>query len=230
MAMRTSPTSPTRRASRRSRFRFSAGDDGFFDYDNDGWLDLFVVNGHVYPQVDAQNWGTTWAQRPLLFHSDKGKLKLVPAVEGTGLAKVATARGMAFGDLFNDGHIDVVVNNMDSTPSLFRNVVNNGNHWIAFRLMGAPITEPGKPGSPRDAVGATVWVTANGFRQRADVIAGGSFASSPDQRPHFGLGSATTIDKLEVRWPSGHTETIPPPNKLDKFYTITEGKGLSAMH
>ncbi len=201
---------------------------GMFDYDNDGWLDLFVVNGHVYPQVDAQSWGTTWAQRPLLFHSDRGKLTLVPAVEGSGLAKLASARGMAFGDLFNDGHIDVVVNNMDGTPSLFRNVVNSGNHWIAFRLTGMPATVPGKPGSPHDAVGATVSVTANGFRQRADVIAGGSFASSPDQRPHFGLGSATSIDKIEVHWPSGYTEAFPPPAKVDAFYNLVEGKGLRA--
>src|SRR5579875_2794127 len=199
--------------------------DAFFDYDNDGWLDLMFVNGHVYPQADKQNWGTTWAQRPLLFHNEGGKLKLMPAVEGTALAKVAPARGMAYGDLFNDGHMDVVVNNMDSPPSLFRNVVENGNHWIAFKLVGAPAPQPGKPGSPRDAVGATVYVTAGGFRQRMDVIAGGSFASSPDQRPHFGLGTATVIDKLEVHWPSGRTETITPPKRLDTFYTLTEGKG-----
>ncbi len=202
----------------------------FFDYDNDGWLDLMFVNGHVYPQADTQNWGTTWAQRPLLFHNEGGKLKLMPAVEGTALAKVAPARGMAFGDLFNDGHVDVAVNNMDSSPSLFRNVVSNGNHWIAFKLVGAPPTQPGKPGSPRDAVGATIWVTANGFRQRADVTAGGSYASSPDQRPHFGLGSATAIEKIEIRWPSGHRETISAPRKLDGFYTITEGKGVAAPY
>ena len=200
----------------------------FFDYDNDGWLDLMFVNGHVYPQVDQQNWGTTWAQRALLFHNDNGKLKLVPAVEGTGLAKLAPARGMAFGDLFNDGHVDVVVNNMDTAPSLFRNVVGNANHWIAFKLIGAPSSAPGKPGSSRDAIGATVWVTANGFRQRADVMAGGSYASSPDQRPHFGIGVATSIDKIEVRWPSGRSETIVPPKKLDALYTLTESKGLSA--
>ncbi len=201
---------------------------GFFDYDNDGWLDLLMVDGHVYPQVDRQNWGTTFKQRALLFHSNKGKLSPVPAVEGTGLAKLATARGMAFGDLFNDGRIDVVVNNLDDTPSLFRNVVSNGNHWIAFHMVGAPGTDANKPGSPRDAVGATVWVTANGFRQRADVTAGGSFASSVDQRPHFGLGAATVIEKIEVRWPSGRKETIPAPTKLDMFYTLTEGKGLVA--
>ncbi|HEV2576809.1 MAG TPA: CRTAC1 family protein [Acidobacteriaceae bacterium] len=202
---------------------------GFFDYDNDGWLDLFLVNGHVYPQVDAQNWGTTWQQRPLLFHSDKGKLTLVPAVEGTGLAKLATSRGMAYGDLFNDGHIDVVVNNLDGPPSLFRNVVKNDNHWISFKLIGAPATEQGKRGSPRDAVGASVFVTADGFSQRQDVLAGGSFASSSDQRPHFGLGIANKIDKIEVHWPSGKVQQIPPPPDLDRFYVITEGKGIVPM-
>jgi hypothetical protein len=200
----------------------------FFDYDNDGWLDLFEVNGHVYPSVDQQNWGTSWAERPLLFHSEAGKLKLVPAVEGTGLAKVAVARGLAYGDLFNDGHIDAVVNNMDAPPSLFRNVVKNDNHWIAFRLIGAPSPAPGKPGSPRDAVGARVYVTANGFTQRVDVVAGGSFASSPDQRPHFGLGTATKIDKIEIRWPSGKVESIPPPTAVDRLYTVTEGTGILA--
>ena len=198
----------------------------FFDYDNDGWLDLFMVNGHVYPGVDQQNWGTSWAQRPLLFHSEAGKFKLVPAVEGTGLAKVAPARGMAFGDLFNDGHMDVVINNMDGSPSLFRNVVKNGNHWIAFKLIGAPPSGTGKPGSPRDAVGARVYVTAGGFTQRADVLAGGSFASSSDQRPHFGLGSATKIEKIEIRWPSGRVESVASPTLVDACYTVIEGKGI----
>ncbi len=201
----------------------------FFDYDNDGWLDLFMVNGHVYPQVDAQNWGTTWQQKPLLFHSEKGKLTLVPAVEGTGLAKLATSRGMAYGDLFNDGHIDVVVNNLDAPPSLFRNVVKNDNHWIAFKLVGTPATEPGKRGSPSDAVGACVFLTANGFTQRQDVLAGGSFASSSDQRPHFGLGDTKKIDKIEVRWPSGKVQQIPPPTEVDRFYLITEGKGIAPL-
>jgi hypothetical protein len=194
----------------------------FFDYDNDGWLDLLCVNGHVYPQVDKQNWGTSWAQRPLLFHNNAGKLQLVPAVEGTGLAEVNVSRGMAFGDLFNDGKVDVVINNLDSTPSLLRNVTKTSNHWIAFKLVGGPK-------SPRDAVGATIYVTANGFRQRQDVLAGGSFASSPDQRPHFGLGAATKIDKIEVRWPSGVKETVAPPSAVDRFYLLTEGTGLEPM-
>ncbi len=192
----------------------------FFDYDNDGWLDLFTSNGHIYPIVDQQPWGTSWKQRPLLLHNVKGRLEFVPAVEGTGLAKLATGRGMAFGDLFNDGRIDVVINNLDATPTLLRNVTKESNHWIAFRLAGGPK-------SPRDGVGATVYVTANGFRQRADVIAGGSFASSPDQRPHFGLGAATRIEAIEVHWPSGLKEEIAPPAELDRFYVLTEGKGAS---
>ncbi len=200
--------------------------DGMFDYDNDGWLDVFIANGHVYPSVDSQNWGTTWAERPLLFHSNAGKLTLVPAVENTGLAKLAAARGMAFGDLFNDGHIDVVVNNMDSTPSLFRNVVHNDNHWIAFRLIGSPQLSPRNRRSPVDAVGATVYLTAGGMRQRFDITAGGSFASSSDQRPHFGLGKATRIDKLEIVWPSGRVEPIAGPLTADRFYTIQEQKGV----
>jgi hypothetical protein len=190
---------------------------GFFDYDNDGWLDLFEVNGHVYPQVDQQPWGTTWKQRPLLFHNVNGKLQLMPAVEGTGLAEVSAGRGMAFGDLFNDGKIDVVINNMDGTPTLLRNVVKNGNHWVELYLVGAA-------GSPRDAVGATVYVIANGFRQRADVVSGGSFASTSDPRLHFGLGTATRIDRVEVHWPNGPVEQIHLPG-IDAIYTVVEGSG-----
>jgi len=194
----------------------------FFDYDNDGWLDLLTVNGHVYPEVDKQPWGTTFAQRAYLLHNNRGKFEFVPPVEGTGLAKVAVARGLAFGDLFNTGRVDVVINNLDSPPSLFRNVTKQSNHWIAFKLVGGPK-------SPRDAVGATIYVTANGFRQRQDVIAGGSFASSPDQRPHFGLGPATKVEKIEIHWPSGARETIPPPTAVDAFYMVTEGKGLTSF-
>ena len=200
----------------------------FFDFDNDGWLDLLTVNGHVYPKVDQQNWGTTFAQRVQLLHNLKGKFEFVPPVEGSGLAKLAVARGLAFGDLFNNGRIDAVINNMDSAPSLFRNVAGDDNHteqpnhWIAFKLIG------GK-GSPRDAIGARVFVTANGFRQRQDIIAGGSFASSPDQRPHFGLGPASKIDKIEVQWPSGLKQTVPPPPALDRFYTLTEGRELAPL-
>ena len=192
----------------------------FFDYDNDGWKDLFVVNGHVYPAADRMPWGTTWAQRPLLFHNLQGKgFDVVPAVEKTGLAKVMTSRGMAFGDLFNDGRIDTVINNIDSVPALMRNVADEHNHWVEYRLVGGPK-------SPRDAIGATLYLTVNGMRQREDITSGGSFQSSSDQRPHFGLGSATAIDKLEIHWPSGRVEELHPKG-IDGIYTIVEGKGIS---
>ncbi|MCU1322498.1 MAG: ASPIC/UnbV domain protein [Acidobacteriaceae bacterium] len=189
----------------------------FFDYDNDGWLDLLFVNGHVYPQVDQLDWGTSWKQRAILFHNTDGKLELVPAVEGTALAKVAVARGLAYGDLFNDGKVDAVVNNLDGTPSLFRNVSKQQNHWVALKLIGGPR-------SPRDGVGTVAYLTANGFRQRQDVLSGGSFASSSDQRLHFGLGPATKIDAVELHWPSGLIERVTLPG-IDGIFTVQEGKG-----
>ena len=194
----------------------------FFDFDNDGWLDLLEANGHVYPEVDNLPWGTTYKQRVLLFHNNAGKLELVPAVEGTGLAKLGIGRGLAFGDLFNDGKIDAIINNMDGSPTLLRNVVTNGNHWVELKLIGTGKTATGK--TPRDGVGTTVYLTANGFTQRSDVISGGSFASSSDQRLHFGIGGATTIDKIEVHWPGAAVETITLPG-IDRIFTVQQGSG-----
>ena len=199
----------------------------FLDYDNDGWQDLLEVDGHIYRNADANNWGTTWAQRPLLFHNDQGKkIEPVPAVEGTALAETLTSRGLAIGDLFNNGHLDAVINNLDAPPSLFRNVDANHNHWLSLRLIGSG--QPGPHGlkSSRDAIGATLYLTANGIRQRADIFAGGSFASTSDIRAHFGLGTATSVTSLEVHWPSGRTETFPVP-ALDRLQTLSEGKGTA---
>ena len=192
---------------------------GFLDFDNDGLLDIFVANGHVYPWVDQRDWGTTWAQRPLLFRNlDGAKFQEVPPATGSGLGKVFAARGAAFGDLFNDGHIDVVLNNMDSAPALLRNVVKNGNHWIAFHLIGGR-------GSPRDAIGAKVFVTTVNIRQRADVISGGSYGSTSDLRPHFGLGAFSKVDSVEIHWPDGKNESIAVPG-VDHIVTIVEGQGV----
>ncbi len=193
---------------------------GFLDYDNDGWKDLFVANGHVYPQVDSAGWGTTFKQRPLLFRNIRGqRFEVIPPVKGTGLAEVLTARGAAFGDLFNDGKIDVVINQLDDTPVLLRNVSPDNNHWIGLSLIGGPR-------SPRDAVGAAVYLTAGGMRQRGDVVSGGSYASSNDPRVHFGLGESAKIDAVEVHWPSGAVERIAPPTAVDQYYVIEEGKGI----
>jgi hypothetical protein len=192
---------------------------GFLDFDNDGLLDLFVANGHVYPVADQRDWGTTWAQRPQLFRSlDGAKFQEVPPAAGSGLGSVICARGAAFGDLFNDGHVDVVINNLDSTPTLLRNVVKNSNHWLTLKLVGGTK-------SPRDAIGAKVFLTAGGIRQRADVFSGASYGSSSDPRVHFGLGSASKIDKLEIHWPSGLREEFSLP-VVDRILTVVEGKGI----
>jgi hypothetical protein len=194
---------------------------GFLDFDNDGLLDIFVANGHVYPSVDQRDWGTTWAERPQLFRNlDGTRFQEVAPATGSGLALVVPARGAAFGDILNDGHIDVVLNNMDSPPALLRNVVKNGNHWIACKLIGG-----GK--SPRDAIGAAVFVTAGGVRQRGDVLSGGSYGSSSDPRVHFGLGSASKIERVEIRWPDGKKEEVAITG-VDRIVTVVEGQGIVA--
>ncbi len=192
--------------------------DAFIDYDNDGWKDLLIANGHVYPEADKYAWGTSWKQRPMLFRNLAGrKFEPVPAVEGTGLADVIAGRGMAVGDLFNDGKMDAVINVMDGHPVLLRNVSDDRNHWLELKLVGGPK-------SPRDAVGAAVYVTANGMRQREDVLSGGSYLSTNDPRVHCGLGKATKVDDIEVHWPSGRVERFPAP-EVDRILTVTEGMG-----
>jgi hypothetical protein len=195
--------------------------DGFLDYDNDGWKDLLIVNGDVYPQVDEHpEWGQSYAQRPLLYHNlGNGKFEPVPAVEGSGLAVLTVGRGAAFGDLFNDGKIDVVINSMDGAPVLLRNVSRVHHHWVELKLIGGPK-------SPRDAVGATVYLTANRIRQRGDVLSGGSYLSSNDMRVHFGLGNSDKVDQVEIHWPNGGVEKFGLPF-VDRIYTITEGKGIT---
>src|SRR5437588_258516 len=237
---------------------------GFLDFDNDGLLDLFIANGHVYPIADQRDWGTTWAQRPQLFRTPDGaKFQEVPPATGSGLAAVVCGRGAAFGDLFNDGHIDVVLNNLDFTPTLIRNVVHNSNHWVTLKLIGQTLTStssssahsvaqgepsstasfssssivaadrggrlslpPGMPShhSSSDAIGAKVFLTAGGVRQRADVFSGASYDSTTDPRLHFGLGSASKVDKLEIFWPSGLREEVTLPC-IDCVVQIVEGKG-----
>jgi hypothetical protein len=195
--------------------------DGFLDFDNDGWQDLLIINGHVYPEADKHpEWGSTYAQRPLLFHNLKnGKFDLMPAVEGTGLAVVSVGRGAAFGDIFNDGKTSVIVNNMDGVPVLLRNVNADHHHWVELHLLGGPK-------SPRDAVGTTVYLNAAGIRQRQDVLSGGSYLSSNDMRPHFGLRDSSDAGTAEIHWPSGAKETIKLP-AADRIYTIEEGKGIT---
>ena len=194
---------------------------GFIDYDNDGWLDLLFINGHIYPAADRFDWGTSYNERPLLFRNLRdGKFEEVAPVKSTGLAQIMSGRGAAFGDLFNDGRIDVVISVIEGPPVLFKNVNSDRHHWVELRLVGGPK-------SPRDAVGATVYLAANGMRQRQDVMSGGSYVSTNDPRPHFGLGDSTDAGTAEIHWPSGAKETVKLPG-ADRIYTITEGHGITA--
>jgi enediyne biosynthesis protein E4 len=198
--------------------------DGFIDYDNDGWLDLFMANGHVFPEVDQHKWGTTFAERPLLFRNvpngeKERRFEYVPPVKGSGLAVVISARGAAFGDLFNDGKTDVILNPIDGPPVLLKNVNPDHHHWVEMQLVGGPK-------SPRDATCATVYLMADGMRMRQDVLASGSYISSNDRRLHFGLGDAADAGTAEIHWPSGVKEMVKLP-AADRIYTITEGKGIT---
>ncbi|HYP28374.1 MAG TPA: CRTAC1 family protein [Blastocatellia bacterium] len=194
---------------------------GFIDYDNDGWKDIFVANGHVYPGVDAQQWGTSYFQQAVLFRNlGTGKFERVAAAPGSGLAIAVPARGLAIGDLDGDGRLDTVLNNMDVAPTVLRNVTKSSGHWLSLKLVG----DVGKK-SPKDASGAIAYVTTGKVRQRLDVISGASFSSNNDARLHFGLGPFTKVDKLEIRWPGGALETVSVPG-VDRVLTVVEGKGV----
>ena len=192
----------------------------FIDFNNDGWKDVLVANGHVYPAVDQYQWGTSFAQQPLLFRNlGNGRFERVGAAPGSGLAGAWPSRGLAIGDLDNDGRLDAVLNNLDEKPTVLRNVSKPAGHWLQLRLVGDVSRK-----SPKDAMGAVVYVTTGKLRQREDVFSGASYASQNDQRLHFGLGAVTKIDQLEVIWPDGARETFVLPG-VDRVLTLIEGKG-----
>ena len=192
----------------------------FLDYDNDGWLDLLVVNGHVYPAVDRTDWNTSYAQRALLFRNLAGKrFEETGAAAGPGLTTPRTARGSAIADIDNDGGLDIVINNIDSAPALARNEGAGRGHWVAIQLRGDPSAK-----CPRDAIGSVVFVTAGGRRVRREVASGRGQMSQSDLRVHIGLGSAAEITALEVRWANGPTVKYPPP-RIDTRVTIDQATG-----
>ncbi len=195
----------------------------FLDYDNDGWLDLLAANGHTYPQIDRLRTTTSYLQRTLLFRNlGDGRFVDVTGNLGAGFTRPKSSRGAAVGDLFNDGDIDIVLNNLDSAPVLLRNRGGNrSGHWIALKLIGDPARK-----TPRDAIGAVVFCEAGGFRQRGEVASGRGYISQSDLRVHFGLGRAERVERLEIRWPNGLHEAVAPP-AVDRAYTIVQGKGLA---
>jgi len=192
---------------------------GFFDYDNDCRPDIFVANGHVYPELESQGHPESqFHQQNLLYHnSGDGRFEDVTSTAGPGLALRRSGRGVAFGDLSNTGRLDILINNQNDAPTLLRNESANANHWISIRTAGVR--------SNRDGIGARVTVSAGGVRQIQEVMSGGSYLSQNDLRVHFGLGSATRIESIEVRWPSGGTDQIKDVAS-DRFLTIEEGRGV----
>jgi len=186
---------------------------GFIDFDHDGDLDLFVANGHIYPQVDDFDLGTHFKQTNHLFVNNGGRLKESSASMGPGFAIARSFRSAAFGDYDNDGDVDIFLTTLNDVPLLLRNDTAQGGHWLQVRLIGSE--------SNRDAVGARVTVTAGGRQQVGERIAGGSYLATHDPRLNFGLGGATTVERVQIRWPSGRVQLF-DDLALDRVYFVKE--------
>ncbi|HXJ06589.1 MAG TPA: CRTAC1 family protein [Candidatus Acidoferrum sp.] len=199
----------------------------FFDFDNDGWPDLLLVNGHVYPEVDSQHLGSTFQEPRILYHNNgNAKFTDISADAGPGITTPNSSRGLAIGDLWNDGRLSAVISNMNAPPSLLVNDVRTPNHWISFHLIGtsyAAVSQ--KLRTSRDAIGARITMKAGSRLFVDEVRSGSSYDSNSDMRVHFGLGSATKLDLVEVRWPSGLLENF-ANLAVDKIHTIKEGSGI----
>jgi hypothetical protein len=191
---------------------------GFFDMDNDTWLDLLVANGHVYPQIDTLDSGPRFRE-PLLLHRNNrdGTFDEVSKEAGLDALPLHSRRGAAFGDVFNTGNVDVLLLNVGEPPSLLKNRNANGYHRVLFKLIGTK--------SNRAAIGARVTVRAAGVKQFSEVRGGGSYLSQNDLRLHFGLGTAKKMETVEIRWPNGAVETLQNV-AADCIYTIVEGAGI----
>jgi hypothetical protein len=192
--------------------------DAFVDFSNDGWEDFFLVTGHVYPQVDSAHLSVKYLEPKLLFLNQRdGTFRNVSKQAGDAIRVPQVSRGMAIGDLFNDGRLEAVVENLAGKPMILRPEGGPQNHWISFQLEGVK--------SNRLALNARVRATAGDLVQLGEAISGGSYLSQNDLRIHFGLGLNDRVEKVEVLWPNGKTETL--TNLVaDRFYTVREGEGV----
>jgi len=198
--------------------RYVGWGGGFFDMDNDGWLDIFVTNGHIYPQVDQVTPNVTFREPMLLFRNKRNRtFEDVTDLSNVNAGGLYVRRGAAFGDVNNDGKVDIVVLNHNGTPSLLINQTQTQNHAALFKLIGTK--------SNKAAIGARVTVTAGGVTQSMQVRSGSSYLSQNDLRLHFGLGASAAMEKVEISWPSGAKEAL---NNLagDFIYTVEEGSGI----
>ena len=192
----------------------------FFDFDNDGWPDLIVANGHVYPEVDKYHLGSSYEEPRILYHNNgDGTFTDVSSSAGAGITIASSARGLAVGDLWNDGKLSVLISNVNAKPSLLVNDARSANHWIGLKLVGTR--------SNRDAIGAKVTLKVGKRMLVNEVRSGSSYISNSDMRLHFGLGGASKIDLLEVRWPNGSTETF-DNQAVDGIRTLKEGSGQAS--
>jgi hypothetical protein len=191
----------------------------FLDFDNDSWPDLLLVNGHVYPEVDKQNLGSSYQEPRILYRNlGNGTFSDISATAGPGITVIASSRGMAVGDLWNDGKLSAVISNMNAAPGLLVNQVRSPNHWIGIRTVGTK--------SNHDGIGARVTVKAGSRLLVDEVRSGSSYDSNSDMRVHFGLGATTRIDWVQIRWPSGLVERFDNLH-ADSIQTVTEGSGTA---
>jgi hypothetical protein len=192
---------------------------GLFDFDNDGWADIFMSNGHVFPEVDSRKLHVTFKQRKLVYKNlGKGRFLDVTERVGSPVNELHSSRGTAFGDFDNDGDVDVVVLNMNEPPSVLRNDCSTKNNWLKVKCVGTK--------SNRSGIGARVRVVTGGHSQVNEVMSGGSYISQNDFRVHFGLGSAKQADLLEVRWPLGLVESFRNV-AANQLIVVQEGKGIA---
>ena len=200
-------------------FSFLAWGTEFFDFDNDADKDLFVANGHLFPQLDHANLGVSYAQTNQLFENvGSGSFEEVTNISGEGLQIHKVSRGASFGDYDSDGDLDVFVLNLNDLPTLLRNDGGNQNNWLVVKTIGTK--------SNRDGIGARVKIRCGKQTQINEVRSGSSYLSQNDLRVHFGLGQNHTIDLFEVSWPSGLTE-IYDKVSINQIFVAREGNGIA---